>query len=721
MSLSLAERLRTERHRRFVGRTRELNLFQEAIAAAKLPFNVLHLFGPGGIGKTALLWEFTRICQQAQIPITHLDARNIEPAPESFLSALRFAMGLPPLSSPLQGLTSQPNRHVVLIDTYETFATLDEWLRQVFLPQLGENILVVLGGRHSPGSAWRADPGWQALIHLLSLRNLSPEESRIYLQMRREVPLVQHQAILNFTHGHPLALSLVADVFGQGQHIHFQPAAVPDVVKTLLEKFMQKAPSTDHRRALEACALARITTGALLAEMLAMPDAHELFEWLRKLSFIESGHVGIFLHDLAREVIIAELRWRDPDWYIELHSRARTYYTKRLAQTQGQEQQHILFDYIFLHRDNPSVRPYFTWQESSGLSTDMLRETDLPVLVEMVAQHEGEASARLATHWLTRQPQGVLVFRNADQQPAGFVSMVALHLVSAEDFSIDPAVCLAGRYLQEHAPLRPGEGATLLRFWMARDTYQAVSPIQSLLFVNLIQHHRSGVGPAFTFFMCAEPDFWAQIFGYADLARIPEADFKVGDHCYGVYGHDWRVVSPKVWQALLAQREIDASAQAMAVSGKQDGSTTSYAHSARATMTAPSLIGEPLVVLSQTEFAEAVRDALRNFSRTSTLQGNPLLQSRLVVERVAAQASKAERIVVLQNTLQEAADSLQSAPREAKQYRALYHTYLSPAPTHEQAADLLSLPLSTFRRHLKMGVTRMIDILWQQEIGGEGL
>jgi len=79
------------------------------------------------------------------------------------------------------------------------------------LPQLPENTLIVIAGRHAPSSAWRTDPGWQALIHPLPLRNLSPEESQTYLT-RRAVPATQYS--LDFTHGHPLALSLVADVFG---------------------------------------------------------------------------------------------------------------------------------------------------------------------------------------------------------------------------------------------------------------------------------------------------------------------------------------------------------------------------------------------------------------------------------------------------------------------------------------------------------------------------
>ena len=708
MLSSLAERLRAARHRRFVGRTYELDLFQSVVLATELPFYVLHVFGLGGVGKTTLLWEFVRLCQDAKISAVYVDARNIEPSPDGFINALRFVLGIESSASPLQILTTRTSRQVILIDTYELIEPLDAWLREVFLPQLPADTLIVLAGRHAPTAAWRADLGWQSLIHTLPLRNLSPEESRIYLS-HHQIPLTQHQAVLNFTHGYPLALSLVADVFGQSQDIGFQPEAMPDVIKVLMEKLLQEVPSPAHRMALEACALVRLTTEALLAAMLGISDptellqsshsgdslVYELFDWLRGLSFIELGQPGLFPHDLAREVLAADLRWRNPDWYAELHRRARNYYTTRLAQTQDQEQHRVLFDYIFLHRDNPAVRPRFTWQESGSLVTDSLRETDPPLLIKMVAEHEGEDSAHLATYWLTQQPQNVLVFRDAEQQPAGFVMMLALHQTSLEDRKLDPAAEAAWTYLHNNAPLRTGEGATLFRFWMAGDTYQQVSQTQSLIFINFVQHHRNTAGLAFTFFPCAEPAYWAAMFAYADLARISAADFEVGGRAYGVYGHDWRVVPPTTWQELLAQREIAASAQAIA----------------------STQVSEPLVVLSQPEFAEAVREALRNFAAPARLHQNPLLQSRLVMDQVSPNASRAERITALQSLIQEVAQSLQASPREAKCYRALYHTYLHPVPTQEQAAELLDLPFSTFRRHLKAGVIRVADLLWHREIG----
>jgi hypothetical protein len=692
VSTRLSSRLSAARSQRFVGRAAEQDLFRSALAAPELPFHVLHVFGPGGVGKTSLLNQFVMLAEQSGAPAYYLDGRNVEPSPEGFLAALRSALELDPAASPLAVLAHE-RHHVLLVDTYETLAPLDGWLRDAFLPQLPENTLVVLAGRNPPAQAWRADPGWQILIRTLPLRNLSPDESRAYLA-RRAIPGDQHAPVLNFTHGHPLALSLVADVFDQRPGQPFQPEAAPDVVKTLLERFVQKAPGPAHRAALEACALVRLTTEALLGEMLAQPDPHELFDWLRGLSFVEAGPLGLFPHDLAREALAADLRWRNPDWYGELHKRARNYYTTRLNQSSGAAQQRLLQDLIYLHRDNPAVRPFFEWQTSGSVLIEAAREADAPALTAMVARHEGEASAKIAAHWRARQPGGALILRDVEGQAAGFLMLIALPLASQGDLDLDPGARAAWACLQDRAPLRPGETATLFRFWMARDTYQSVSPAQSLIFVNVVRHYLATPGLAFTFFPCADPDFWAGVFAYADLARLPEADFEVGGKRYGVYGHDWRSVPPAAWLALLAERETGLAPPAAP---------------------APA---EPLIVLSQTEFAEAVRDALRDYLHPETLRGNPLLRSRLVVERVGADSGAAERASALLAQIKEAAVSLQASPRDAKLYRALHHTYFQPAPTQEQAAEILDVPFSTFRRHLKAGIERVIGLLWQREIGG---
>lgn len=693
----LAERLHQARHVHFVGRRHELALFESALEAEFLPYFLLYIYGPGGVGKTALLQEFALSASKHHAQCVYLDARNIDPSPIVFMKTLSASLGAPEDASLPDFLAASPQLTVLLVDTYEALAPLDQWLRINFLPLLPEKVLTVLAGRNPLDSAWQADPGWQTLIRTTSLRNLSSEESRAFLT-KRGIPDEQQGEALGFTHGHPLALSLVAELFSQRGSVNFHPEESPDVIKTLMERFIQKVPGPAHRAALEACAQARVMTESLLAGMLAMPTSeavsdgeHELFNWLRGLSFMESSAEGIFPHDLARETLIADLRWRNPDWYVELHNRARKFYTDRLTQTSGLTQQRLMLDTVFLHRDNAVIRSFFDWQTTGGMVPYSMRASDENFLEKMVLTQEGGESKQLAAHWLRKYPQMVTIWRDANDLPSGFVMTLPLHEMNEKDAQIDPAVRSTLGYLKKHTPLQTGEVATLFRFWMASETYQNISPIQSLIFINVAKHYLTTPGLAFTFFPCADPDFWSAVLDYAELTRLPDVDFEVEGKRYGIYGHDWRVMSPFIWIAKLAEKEVGATRQ-----------------------TPPPTV-EAMLVLSQSDFSAAVRHALQDYARPSGLAGNPLLRSRLVMERAGIGSGK--RSELLKSEIRFAAESLQSNPHDEKLFRALDKTYLHPAPTQEAAAELLDLPFSTYRRHLTAGVQRLIGILWQKEIG----
>ncbi|HUY99820.1 MAG TPA: hypothetical protein VMU89_05685 [Thermomicrobiaceae bacterium] len=694
MTTRLGDRLSAARQRRFVGRGDELLLFQSAVVGGALPFCVLYLYGPGGIGKTSLLGQFAALCAQAAVPTAWIDARSVDPLPEAFLDALKRSLELE--DSPLRTLGLTTRRHVILVDTYELLTPLDGWLREEFLPQLSDQVLVVLASRQPLAPAWRIDAGWQDLVRPLPLRNLRPNEGRAYLGLRA-IPTDQHAAVLDFTHGHPLALSLVAEVFAQREGFVFRAEETPDTVRVLLEQLVQKVPGPAHRAALETCALVRLTTEGLLAQVLGLDDAHEMFEWLRGLSFVESGPLGLFPHDLVRDALGADLRWRNPDWYAELHRRARHYYAARLGQTRGVEQQRVLFDYVFLHRDNPLMRPYLEWQETGTTMPDSLRPGDRDALRAIVREHEGSESAAWLDFWAERQPGGVVIYRDTNGQPSGFVVRLALEQAAPEDRAADPATARAWRYLEQRAPLRPGERATYFRFWMATDSYQAVSAIQSLVFGSAAQHYLTTPGLAFSFFAVAEPGFWSPMFGYVDLPLLAETEFASDDRRYGVFAHDWRVTPPMTWLDVLAEREMGSVAP-----------------------TAPAPAA-PLVVLSRPDFERAVRDALRAIDQPSALETNPLLRSRLVVDQVGNAAGTSDRAAALRRSLLEAVQALAATPRRSKLHRALHHTYVRPAATQEQAAELLDLPFSTYRRHLSAGLTAVSEVLWQREVRGAAL
>ncbi len=686
---SMSERLVAARERLFIGREVELATFEAAVTASELPVCVLWIHGPGGVGKSTLLRALQQRCQALGIPSHALDANDVEPTPPAFTCALRRAMALAEDAELEAGLGDE--RRVLLLDTYETLAPLDDWLRDELLPRLPAETLVVIAGRHAPGPAWQVDPAWQSLTQSIALENFSPGECAAYL-WRRGLDGKRAAEVQRVTGGHPLALSLVAELLSQRHDAPLALDPTEDVVPALLAGLLREVPGPDHRTALEAVALVRRANEALLGEMLAGAGVHELWEWLRGLSFVDAGAYGLQLHDLARDALIADLRWRNPDRYAEQHRRARGYYARRVYKSGGFDQQRVLFDYIYLHRDNILLKPYFEWQESGAAFPDSMRETDREVLCALVARHEGRASAALAAYWFERQAENVMVYRDTSNQPVAFVQRVDLERCTEHDCAVDPAVAAARRALARHAALHPGERAVLFRTWMSAAEYQGVSALQSLIFVNIAQFYINTPGLAYSLVACAEPEFYAVPFAYVDLERVPLADFQIGGRVYGAYGHDWRITPPAAWLDLLAEREIT---------------------------TAPLLtLLRSEAQLPRDDWDDAVRRALLQLARPDALRSNPLIRTRLVDERAGPTADDGKRAETLAHCLRRAIDDLAASPREAKWYRALYHTYVRPAATQERAAELIDVPFSSYRRHLKAGTAQVAETLWRWERDG---
>ena len=109
-----------------------------------------------------------------------------------------------------------------------------------------------------------------------------------------------------------------------------------------------------------------ITGEALLAALLGEEMAYPLFEWLRGLSFIQQGAHGLFPHDLARDVLDADLRWRNPQAYQTLHRQVRLYYGEQLRQHGPQSA--LAADLIYQNRYIGSVDTFFVWETLNQVS-----------------------------------------------------------------------------------------------------------------------------------------------------------------------------------------------------------------------------------------------------------------------------------------------------------------------------------------------------------------
>jgi hypothetical protein len=686
---TLAERLWGARRRRFVGRESELELVRTALAASEPPFAVLFVHGPGGVGKSALLRAAADVAQELGVPAADVDLRAVEPSPAGFCRALGDRLGL--AGEDVHAGRLGGGRRLIALDTYERAGALDGWLRDVFLPAIPSGALVLIAGREAPAAGWMTDPGWRDLLRVVSLRNLPPEDGRALLRAAG-VPGDREDALLAMTHGHPLALSLLVDVLAQ--HADGAPAGLaeaPDVVRALLERFADDVPSPRHRRALDVCAQARATTEDLLRSAVGVEDAGALFAWLRTLSFLEDGPRGVFPHDLARDVLAADGRWRDPAGYDALHQRIHDHVVERL-EGPGGDRREIVADLIFLHRDNPFTARFWDWRIFGEAYADALRPADREAVLAMATRHEGPESAALVAHWLDRQPGGFVVFRGAAGTPIGFLGAIALHEAAPEDLAADPGASAMWAATQRAAPLRPGEEAHAGRFFMDDAAYQGVaSPSLNMVTVVSTQDWLARRRPAWELIAWAQPDEVAGLMTYIGFERMPEADYVVGGRRYGAYAHDWRRMGVEAWLEMMGTREIasdfDPSDREPAV---------------------------PVLALSQAEFGDAVRQALRDVHRPDALAASPLARSRMVRDR----GDDAPPEQVLEALLREAVATLRANPRDAKLERALDRTFLRPAPTQERAAELLGLPFSTYRRHLARGIERVVARLWDREVYG---
>ncbi|WP_305785441.1 hypothetical protein [Symbioplanes lichenis] len=399
------------------------------------------------------------------------------------------------------------------------------------------------------------------------------------------------------------------------------------------------------------CAHLPVTTEELLRAV-AGEDAGELFKWLRTLSFVEEGPYGLYPHDVVRDALDADLRWRDPGGYAELHRRLSAATLARIRATADRgERLRLITGSIVLAGGRSRVETCSTPPATLQAYVDDLRPGDRPAIEAMTGTWQGAEQARQAGYWMARDPGAFRVFRTLSGEPRGYAACLTLDGTSA-----DPAAEAMWRYAQEQAPPRPGEVIRAWRFFVDREHGQRPSPSTTLFAACQTLDILTLTGVAWTLNGAyADAGQWGPTMENLDFWPA----FDGAEH--PVFAHDWRRVDVAQWMAVVQAR--------------QDGEPT------RATAA-----DAGAVVLSRAEFDAAVRAALRDFDN------NPLLGTRLSP---------------LRELVEEAAATLPPALNDL-----VDRTFLHPVTTQERVAETLHLSFNTYRRHRDQAVARITDWLW---------
>ncbi|MEO7069905.1 MAG: ATP-binding protein, partial [Nostocoides sp.] len=398
----------------FVGRTEELAAFADSLAgASQTRVHLVH--GPGGIGKSTLLDAFARLAAaQGRRPV-YLDAQDIECTGTSVAAAIAQR-------SAWAGYGPAEEPDVLLVDSFELLAPLDRWVREHLLTARPTTSVTVVAGRKQPSTAWRLDPGWRHLARIHRLTELDAAQSADLLD-RLGVAAERRPSIVRVGRGHPLVLAMLAET-PRGSAFPVDLADAPDVVARLCRLLVDDVPDAAHRAGLATCAHATRMTADLLRTVVGS-RAEEVWAWLESRPYVRRGTVGLFVHDVVREVFEAEFAHRSPDVYVALHVAVRGYFLGRLADPGEPHPDRAAAELLFLHRRGPLSEMMATLRGGGLLPVARAGPEDHAGILALIEEVEGPEAAALADRYATEQP-GSLYRARSDDGVEAFAMQVYL-------------------------------------------------------------------------------------------------------------------------------------------------------------------------------------------------------------------------------------------------------------------------------------------------------
>ncbi|WCB91567.1 hypothetical protein DSM104299_00238 [Baekduia alba] len=654
MAGTLADRLRAREVERFVGRTAELAVF-EGLFVDDPPVSVVHVHGPGGIGKSALLRQVGRLGVAAGWSPWRIDGRELPPAPGALEAILVAAQA--------------EERPVLLLDTYEQISALDGALRERLLPALPARAIVVLAGRERPAPEWFQD-GWEHLTRALALAPLTVAEGLQFVAAHGIDDAATASALVQWSSGSPLALSLASAIAQrEGRWPDDHLGSDPQLVDLLVSRLVLARPDSPDRHddVTAVAAIARVTTASLLAEVLPGIPPNEAQAWLRAQSIAEPVGDGVAMHDLVRKALRAQLRAQRPERERELRRRIADH----LHHHAVADDPRLVIDLAELIED-PALRWGFGADAARVLRPDELRPGELEAPPEhMLARASGEWWA--ATRALAAAaPEHFVVARDHHDALCG-LAIAGTPAGASPALLADPYV---GRWIK-HAAQHVPKGNALI--W--RDALDLTADEQGdlasrvLAVINTGTILRSGLPNPRCFYIPISPVNTASVafMEQAGGRRIDGLDVQVGEHvheCYvidhgpgGVLGG----LRATIYTELGLPRPDDRPNQIVS-------------------LVAPA-IGE-----------DDIRQALRDLDRPTELAASPLTV-------IAGRGGDAVRALLLRAMT----ESFGAGPDETLLREVAFAAYANRTAAHEDVAFTLHVSRATYFRRLRQATERICD------------
>jgi hypothetical protein len=462
MALRIADRGRRHASERLVGRRREIDELRRLLTD-DTPF-VVFVHGVAGIGKSSLLDAFATEARADGAIVIQLDCRSLEPTDRGVLEGVAAALGL--RSATLEGIVGRlgrlQGRAIVLFDHYEVIRLTDTWLRQSLVPQMPDNVRLVIAGREAPVAAWLTSRDLDGAVATLPLAPLSSEDA-IQLFASLDIPEARAERLNRVVRGHPLAITLAASAAAERPDLGLDDVAATAVLDQLTQLFLTDVPDPITREALEAVSIIRRTTTSLLAALLPDVAPKDAFDRLRELPFVEIRQDGLGLHDAVQSSVAGFLKATDPTRHRRYRRAAWRQLREEVRDAPIVDLWRYTADMLYLI-ENPVVREAFFPSGAQPLAVEPATSTDLRSIELIARRHDGEEGARALLDWYRTAPESFSVIRDRDGITVGFFCLLDRdELLNA---SVDDPVAAGWRKHLRRNPPPAGQEVLGFRRWL---------------------------------------------------------------------------------------------------------------------------------------------------------------------------------------------------------------------------------------------------------------
>lgn len=443
---SLRARVDAADAERFCGREAELAVVEDLLSDT--PSRLLFVYGPGGIGKSALLRAAGRSALERGYRLRAVDARTLpaEPAPAA-----------------QELLADTPDRSCVVLDEVDVLGPALEPLRDLLLDGLRDSCRLVVAGRRGPSASWHQD-GLDAVLLTLPLGPLAPEWASALLTARGVAPVLVPE-ILAWAQGSPLALTVAAGT-SRGR-----PVTAGSVeLEQRLTAWLAGHPMLDvPPEVLEVAAFARTVDARLLAAALPGRPTRDGLRRLAALPVSERVGDAVALHAVLAAAVRARVAAVEPQRKAEL--------VRRIAEhLAGRARLGDMTALLRLSRliETPELRAAIGNEPSELYYPDRDRPGELAVFGRDHGFDRGPDWPEIV-EWVARWPSNSLLVRRADGRPVMFSSFVPVGRLAgmtgavadslraaAAGTAADPVLSYAGTVLFADGPAQDAQEAARL-------------------------------------------------------------------------------------------------------------------------------------------------------------------------------------------------------------------------------------------------------------------